>query len=142
MEKLLKKDNKFQWSENCQESMDTILVFLDQKKEFHVHVDALFVAFVVVLAQPCESAIDHLISFASRKLSTTDKNYTTAEREGLAMVYALLTFCHYLLGGHFKMYIDHSALKYLFNKPMLGGKICRCLLLFQEFDFEVIVNLG
>jgi hypothetical protein len=40
------------------------------------------------------------------------------------------------------MFTDHSALKYLFNKLMLGGRICRWLLLFQEFDVEVIVKPG
>ena len=40
------------------------------------------------------------------------------------------------------MFMDHSALKYLVNKPVLGGKICHWLLLFQEFDFEIIVKLG
>ena len=40
------------------------------------------------------------------------------------------------------MYTDHSVLKYLVNKPMLGGRICRWLLLFQEYDFEVIVKPG
>ena len=58
------------------------------------------------------------------------------------MVYALQKFKHYLLGGHFKMFTDHSVLKYLVNNPVLGAKICRWLLLFQEFDFEVIVKLG
>ena len=38
------------------------------------------------------------------------------------------------------MFIDHSALQYLVNKPLLGGEICRWLLLFQEFDFEIIVK--
>jgi hypothetical protein len=37
------------------------------------------------------------------------------------MVYALQNFRHYLLGKHFKMFIDHSSLKYLVNKLMLGG---------------------
>jgi hypothetical protein len=64
------------------------------------------------------------------------------EREGLAIVYALQKFRHYLLGKNFKMFTDHSALKYLVNKPMLGGRICRWLLLFQEFDFEVIIKPG
>jgi hypothetical protein len=54
------------------------------------------------------------------------------------MVYALQKFRHYLLGKHFKMFTDHSTLKYLVNKPVLGGRICRWLLLFQEVDFEVI----
>ena len=90
-----------------------ILVFLDWKNEFHVHVDASFVVLDVVLAHLGEWSIDHPISFASRKLSTVEKNYNMTEREGLAMVCALQKCRHYLLGGHFKMYIDHSTLKYL-----------------------------
>ena len=65
--------------------------------------------------------LDHLIEFVSRKLSDSEHNYSTTEREGLSMVYALQKFRHYLLGKHFKMSIDQSALKYLVNKPMLGG---------------------
>jgi hypothetical protein len=45
-----------------------------------------------------------------------------------------------LLGGHFKIFTDHSALKYLVNKLVLGGRICRWLLLFQEYDFEIVVK--
>jgi hypothetical protein len=107
-----------------------------------VHVDASSIALGAVLAQPGEGDIDHPIYFASRKLSESEKNYNTTEREGLAMVYALQKFRHYLLGQHFKMFTDHSTLKYLVNKPVLGGRICRWLLLFQEYDFEIIVKPG
>ena len=40
------------------------------------------------------------------------------------------------------MFTHHSSLQYLVNKPVLGGKICRWLLLFQEFDFEIVVKPG
>ena len=40
------------------------------------------------------------------------------------------------------MFIDHSTLKYLVNKPMLGWRICRWILLFQEYDFEIVVKTG
>jgi hypothetical protein len=151
MEKLLKKDSKFQWIEECQQSFNTlkqkmvtapILVFLDWIKEFNVHVDASSIALGEVLAQPREGDIDHPIEFSNRKLSTAERNYTTTKREGLAMVYVLQKFIHYVLGGHFKMFTDHYALKYLVNKPMLGGIICRWILLFQEYDFEIVVKLG
>jgi hypothetical protein len=56
------------------------------------------------------------------------------------MVYVLPKFRHYLLGKHFKMFTDHSTLKYLVNKPVLGGTIFIWLLLFQEFYFELIVK--
>ena len=49
---------------------------------------------------------------------------------------------HYLLGTYFKMFTDPSVLKYLVDKPVLGGNICRWLLLFQVYDFEVIVKPG
>ena len=119
-----------------------ILVFPNWNKEFHVHVDASSIALGTVLSQSRVGNIDHPISFASRKLSTVEKNYTTTEREGLAMVYALQKFRHYLLGSHFKMFTDHSDLNYLVNKPVLGGRICRWLILFQEYDFEIIVKPG
>jgi hypothetical protein len=58
------------------------------------------------------------------------------------MVYALQNFRNYLLGSHFKMYTYHSALKYLVNNLVLGERICIWLLLFQEYDFEVMVKPG
>jgi hypothetical protein len=101
MEKLLKKDCHFGWSEEFQQSFDTlkqkmviapILVFPDWSKEFHVHVDSYSIALGAVLAQLGEGDIDHPLTFASRKLSTTEIDYTTIERVGLAMIYALEKF--------------------------------------------------
>ena len=107
-----------------------------------MHVDASSISLGIVLEDPGEGEIDHLIAFASRKLISTEKNYTTMEREGLAMVYCMQKYRHYLLGSHFKLYIDNDALKYVVNKPVLGGRIYNYLFLFQEYDFEVIVKPG
>jgi hypothetical protein len=74
-----------------------ILVLPDWSKEFHVHVDASSIALGEVLAQIGEGDIDHLLACSSGKISTVEINYTTTEREGLAMVYALQKFHHYLL---------------------------------------------
>ena len=46
------------------------------------------------------------------------------------------------MGAPFKMFTDHSTLKYSVNKTVLGGRICRWLLLFQEYYFEIIVKPG
>ena len=63
-----------------------ILIFPYWTKEFHVHVDASSIELGVILAQPGEGSIDHPIVFASRKFSTTEKNYMMTKREGLALV--------------------------------------------------------
>ena len=73
-----------------------ILVFPDWGKTFHVHVYASTITLGAILAQPGAGDLDHLIEFASRKLSNSEQNYNTTEREGLAMVYALQKFRHYL----------------------------------------------
>jgi hypothetical protein len=107
-----------------------------------MHVDAFSITLGVVLTQPGEGDIDHTIAFASRELSYSEQVYNTIEREGIAIVYALQKYRHYLLGKHFKMFTDHSSLRYLVNMPVLGGRISRWILLFQEFDFEVVVKPG
>jgi hypothetical protein len=84
--------------------------------------------------------MDHPIYFVRRKLSQAKRNYMTKEREVLAMNYALHKFRHYLLHFHFKFFTDHFALKYLVNKLVLEGRICRLFLLFKEFSFEVIIK--
>jgi hypothetical protein len=75
MEKLLKKDIKFQWNDECQQSLDIlkekmvtvpILVFPDWSKEFHVHVDASSISLGAVLTQPREGDIDHPIAFCKQ----------------------------------------------------------------------------
>ena len=101
MEKFLKKDVAYEWTQEFQGSFDTlkakmasmtILVFPDWDKEFHMHVNASSITLGVILAQPGEGNLDHPIAYASRKLSFAKQNYTTMEREGLVMVYALQNF--------------------------------------------------
>jgi hypothetical protein len=134
MEKLLRKDTKFQWNDECKQGLDTlkegmvtapILVFPDWEKTFHVHVYSSTIELGAILAQPGVRDLDHPIEFSSRKLSESEQNYNTTEREGVSMVYALQKFRHHLLGNHFKMFTKHSALKYLVNKLVLGGRIYR-----------------
>jgi hypothetical protein len=84
--------------------------------EFHVHIDASEIYLGVILAQLGEGNLYHPIYFSNKKIPQVECNYTTTEREALAMVYSLQKFRHYLLGGPFKFFTDHSTLKYLVNK--------------------------
>lgn len=55
------------------------------------------------------------------------------------MVYTIQKFRHYLLATPFDFYVDHQALLYLVNKPIIQGRISRWLLLLQEFTFKIVV---
>ena len=149
--RLTKKGEAFDWTTECENAYQymknryrnaPILIGVDWKLEFHVHTDASDIAVGAMFAQNPTGKMDQPIACASRLLSKVEKNYTTTEKEALAMVYAVNKFCHYLLGNKFIFYVDHFALQYLVNKPQVSGRLARWLLLFLEFEFKVIYKPG
>nr|GEZ75297.1 reverse transcriptase domain-containing protein [Tanacetum cinerariifolium] len=75
-------------------------------------------------------------------MNQTEANYTTTEKEMLAVVYAFENFRSYLIMNKSIVYTDHSALKYLFAKKDAKARLLRWILLLQEFDFKVIDTRG
>ena len=151
LEELLREDQEFNWIEECCISFKNlkrklveapILKFPNWSIKFHVHIDASSLTIGVILTQLGDDGMDYPMVYRSRKLNKAKRNYSTTEREALGMVFALQKYQHYLLSNPFIFYTDHQALKYLINKPLHHGRICRWVLLFQEFEFEVIVRPG
>ena len=69
------------------------------------------------------------ICYASKTLVEAQINYTTTEKELLAVVYALEKFRPYILGSKIIIYIDHVALKYLLSKKEAKPRLIRWVLL-------------
>nr|GFC68437.1 DNA-directed DNA polymerase [Tanacetum cinerariifolium] len=82
------------------------------------------------------------IHYASKTMNQAEANYTTTEKEMLAVVYAFKKFYSYLIMNKSIVYTDHSALKYLFVKKDAKACLLRWILLLQEFDFKVIDTQG
>ena len=87
-----------------------IFIGVDSKLEFHVHTNASDIAVGAMLAQNPSGKTNQPIAYASRLLSKAENNYTSTEKEALAMVYAVNKFRHYLLDNRFIFYVDHLAL--------------------------------
>jgi hypothetical protein len=67
-------------------------------RPFHIYCDASAVAVGSALCQPADDeGRDHPIAFSSKQLSAAERNYTTTERECLAMVFSVKKYRHYLL---------------------------------------------
>ena len=79
----------------------------------------------------------HVIYYYSRTLNDAQLNYTTTEKEFLAVVFALEKFRPYLLGSKFTIFTDHSALRYVMMKKDAKARLIRWILLLQEFDLEI-----
>ncbi|GJT81866.1 reverse transcriptase domain-containing protein [Tanacetum coccineum] len=82
------------------------------------------------------------IHYASKTMTEVELNYTTTEKEMLAVVYAFEKFRSYLIMNKSIVYTDHSALKYLFAKKDAKARLLHWVLLLQEFDFRVIDTKG
>ncbi|KAM1569366.1 hypothetical protein ACFX10_034490 [Malus domestica] len=143
--RLLQKDVAFDFNEECEKAFNHlkdvltsahIIVPPDLSLPFELMCDASDYALGAVLGQRKEKR-PHVIYYASRTLNDAQLNYSTTEKELLAVVFALDKFRSYLLGTKVIIYTDHAALKYLFTKKEVKPRLIRWMLLLQEFDIEI-----
>jgi hypothetical protein len=73
----------------------------------------------------------YAISYASKTLTGPQLNYTTTEKELLAVVFAIEKFRSYLVGAKVIVYTDHATLKYLLMKKDAKPHLVRWILLLQ-----------
>ena len=84
-----------------------------------------------------EDGKPYLIYYASKTLNEAQRNYTTIEKELLAVVFALDKFCAYLVGSFIVVFTYHSTLKYLLTKQDAKARLIRWILLLQEFNLQI-----
>ncbi|KAL3698607.1 hypothetical protein R1sor_012683 [Riccia sorocarpa] len=86
--------------EELKKALVTALVLAkpDWSKMFIVYTDASNIALGCTLSQLDDKAHDHPIAYASRQMVQAERDYSVTEREGLAVIFALKKFRHYLLG--------------------------------------------
>ena len=81
--------------------------------------------------------LPHVIYYTSKTLNNEQLNYSTTEKELLAIVFALDKFRSYLLGSKVLVYLDHATLKYLLSKKDAKSRLIRWILLLQEFEIKI-----
>jgi hypothetical protein len=108
---------------------------------FHICTDASDTSLGAFLGQR-ENQIPYAIYFVSKNLSPTEVNYTITEKELLVVVHAINKFRHYITGYQDFVHTDHSAIRFLINKPITNPRVTRWLLLLQEFNINIIDRLG
>nr|GFB21475.1 retrovirus-related Pol polyprotein from transposon 17.6 [Tanacetum cinerariifolium] len=119
--------------------MDDFSVFRNSFENCLSHLDKMLqsdFAIGAVLGQRHEKHFKP-IHYASKTMNDVESNYTTTEKEMLAVVYAFEKFRSYLIMNKSIVHTDHSALKYLFAKKHAKARLLRWVLLLQEFDFKV-----
>ena len=142
---LLENDVKFHFNNTCRKVFEIlkkalvtapIIVAPHWALPFELMCDASDYAIGAVLGQLI-GKIFHTIYYANRTLTDAQVNYTTTEKELLAVVFAFDKFRSYLIGFKVIVFTDHSAIKYLLVKKDAKPHLIRWVILLQEFDLEI-----
>ena len=110
----------------------TALCMPNFDEQFHLEVDASNEAVGAVLYQR-----QIILAFFSKKLSQCEKNYSTLDKEYLALYLAIKRFNPYLYGVHFKAYTDHKPLVQFLKHQMHSPRQQRWFLRLQQYDYDL-----
>lgn len=119
---------------------DQILAYPDFNLPFILTTDASNFAVGAVLSQT-QDKIEKPIAFASRTLNRAESNYSTIEKEALAIIWAIRKYKPYLFGNQFKLYTDHKPLTFI-KTCMKNNRILNWRLELENYQYSVEYKQG
>ena len=90
-----------------------------------------------VFGQRDAAGVENPLAFISQKLTATQCQWVTIEREAYAIVWALERFRDLVLGHRITVYCDHNPLQYIKESATKSAKLLRWALALQEYSIEV-----
>lgn len=149
LNELLRKDQKFEWTTECDEAFNTlkrlfteepVLMMPDSTRPFQIEADASKYASGAVLTQLDTNGSRHPVAFFSKTFSEAERNYEIYDRELLAMIRALEEWRHYIQGSPHTttVYSDHKNLTYFRGPQKLNRRQARWTLTLSEYDIHLV----
>ena len=147
---LTKKDKPFKWTDKCEEAFQRLKEVLTGAEvmgypkndcQFVLDTDACDISLGAVLSQIQEGR-ERVIGYASRTLSSTERNYCVTDKELLAVVNFVQYYKHYLPGRQFLVRTDHQALKWLFSLKEPKQRVSRWIETLSAFNFIIEYRPG
>lgn len=149
---LLSTERKFVWNEVCESALSSakdllcnapVLSAPNYTQPFSLQVDASAHGAGAVLMQADNAGIEHPVSYFSKKFTRCQRNYSTIEKEALALLLAVQHFEVYLSSGdHIVAYTDHNPLIFLARMANSNQRLMRWALILQEFNLEIRYKKG
>ncbi|KAL7070485.1 hypothetical protein ACQ4LE_010395 [Meloidogyne hapla] len=151
LDKLLKKEVKWEWSKEQEDAFQSVkkvlssnllLTHFDPELEIIVTADASNYGVGAVISHRFPDGKEKVIEYASKSLNAAEKNYSQIEKEGLALVYAVQKFHKMLYGHKFVLRTDHKPLLAIFCKNkgikvFSASRLQRWALLLTNYDFKI-----
>jgi len=135
--------NKFSWGPQQQEAFNTLknqmckaisLYYPDFSKPFLLHTDASDYGVSGALSQIDDNNQSRVITFCSKTLNNAQRNYSTVEKELLAIIFSLEKFREYIDGQIVNIFTDNKALSYLHSMKITSQRLTRWAWKIQEYS--------
>ena len=136
---------RFTWTVEAEHAFQTlkrllctspILAMPDFTLPFILYTDASDKELGDILSQNVNGQ-DAAVAYASLSLTSAKKNYSTTEKECLAIVWAVTLWRPHLLRKTFLIVTDHQCLTWLQTIKEPKGRLARRILAIQEYAFEI-----
>lgn len=121
---------------------DSVLIHYNPDLDLILTYDASNVGIGAVLSHRLPDGSERPIEFASRVLSSAERNYGVIEREALSIVYGTKKFFNYLIGREFELNTDHKPLLTIFGEhkgipPMSTSRLQRWAFHLSTFTYKI-----
>lgn len=151
MYKLLKKETKFEWNEECDKAFqlvkdviasDKVLTHFNPNLPIKLTCDGSLNGIGAAYFHIMPDNSEKPIAFASKTLNKAESNYSTIDREALAIYFGVKKFAHYLIGRKFLPQTDHKPLISIFGDKkgipiMAASRLQRWAIYLSSFDFTI-----
>lgn len=139
---------EFCWTDDCHQAFHSaksllcsapVLSAPDVSRAFQLEVDASAVGAGAVLLQEGADGVAHPVSYFSAKFNRHQLNYSTIEKETLALLLALRHFEVYVGGSLFPVIVhtDHNPLVFLSKMYNHNQRLMRWALMVQPYNLEI-----
>lgn len=148
---LLRKNQKFIWSVDCQKSFEKIkemlcsqpiLEIFDPNLPINIHTDASLEGIGAVLKQTQPNGKNKPVAYFSKKLNKVQKNKKAIYLECLAIKEAIRYWQYWLIGKTFTVYSDHKPLENLNIKSRTDDELGDLTYYLSQYDFKIVYAPG
>ena len=151
LNELLRQNVKWRWSTKCQESFQqaketlissNVLMHYDPSLPIRLAGDASAYGLGAVIAHVLPDGSERPVAFASRTLTSSEKNYAQVEKEALSLIFGVKHFHTYLYGRVFTIVTDHKPLTAILGPkkgipPLAAARLQRWAWILSAYTYSI-----
>ena len=148
---LLCQESSWKWSAACQTAFEdaksallssTVLAHYDVTLPLKLAADASAYGIGAVISHVYPDGSERPIAFASRTLTSSEKNYAQLEKEALSLIFGVRKFHQYLYGRTFTLITDHRPLTTILGPkngipPLAAARLQRWAIILSTYSYEI-----